>query len=63
MANHIVLEASGKEDDIFEVKVKIFKNKKEAQNYCELKTKRDRQDERYWVKAEIVKDGESFSFH
>ena len=62
MAIHIVLQASGKDWDISEVKVKIFNSKKEAQNYCKLNTKKDETDDRYWTKAEIKKDGESFDF-
>ncbi|WP_375560293.1 hypothetical protein ACE193_21720 [Bernardetia sp. OM2101] len=62
MANHIVLEASGKDWDIFSVTVKIFSNKKEAQEYCKQNSKRDKDDQRFWTKAEIKKDGESFDF-
>ena len=63
MAKQIVLEASGKDCDIFSVKVKVFNTKKEAQEYCKKHSKRDKDDDRYWAKAEIKKDGESFDFH
>jgi hypothetical protein len=63
MAKHIVIETSGKDCEVFGATIKIFTAKKEAQEYCNLKTKRDREDERYWTKAEILKENEEYSFN
>ena len=55
----IVLETGGKRDCVYYVRVKLFENRNEAQEYCN-KTTDNPMNEKYWRYAEIIEEGHEY---
>lgn len=55
----IVLETSGKGDDVDNVKITLFDDQKTADAYCKSVTDKNR-DEKYWRYAEIIREKETY---
>ena len=55
----IVLETSGKGQDVNNVKVKLFGNRADAEKYCIEKTD-DPMEKKYWCYAQIIEDGHEY---
>jgi hypothetical protein len=55
----IVLETSGKGQDVDNVRVKLFENRVDAEKYCVEKTD-DPMEEKYWRFAQIIEEGREY---
>jgi hypothetical protein len=55
----IVLETSGKHEDVDNVKVKLFTNKVDAEKYCTENTDNP-MEEKYWKYCEIIDEGHTY---
>lgn len=56
----IVLETTGKYEDVDSVKVKLFTEKTDAEKYCKENTDNP-MEEKYWKYCEIIDEGHSYS--
>ena len=52
----IVLETSGKNESVDNVRVKLFDNRADAEKYC-TDTTDDPKDNKYWRYTEIIEEG------
>lgn len=59
MKTIIVLETSGKSQDVDNVRIKLFDNKIDAEKYCKEKTD-DPMNEKYWRYAEIIEEDHEY---
>lgn len=55
----VVLETSGKNDDVDNVKVKICANHQEAEEYCKEHTD-DPMEENYWKYCKIINPNHTY---
>ncbi len=55
----IVLETSGKNEDVDNVKVKLFTNQIDAEKYCKENTD-DPKERKYWTYCEIIQEGSNY---
>jgi len=55
----IVLETSGKNDEVDYVKINLFEDKQEAEDYCRQNTD-DPEDKKYWKYCEIINENHSY---
>lgn len=55
----IVLEISGKREAVYNAKVRIFTDEKEAIDYCQEVTDPDL-DEKYWNYAKIIEENKEY---
>ena len=55
----VVLETSGKGEDVDNVKVKLFTNKVDAEKYCAENTDNP-MEEKYWKYCEIIDEDHTY---
>jgi hypothetical protein len=56
----VVLETSGKKDAVENVRVKLFDNRADADEYC-LEQTDNPKEERWWRHAEIIEEGREYA--
>ena len=61
MKKVIVLVTHGKHDSVFTAKIKLFDSQAEAEDYVATNTSDS--FEKYWVKYEIVEDGQEVDLY